>query len=132
MTSESFGQQINRLAEAFGKGAYSNERVKIIWQKVEHYSPVWFEHLVSQFISSFRQAPLPADFDEHVSRERERHWKREKEVYAKEAKEFMAGKYAPEDKKMIVDTICKRLTGGIDDANWSSFLDMLGTDGAAE
>lgn len=77
MTQEFFDNQIQRLSSTFGKNAFSDERVKLIWNSCNKLSNDEFAKITNFFIASSRQAPLPEEFRSSASnelnrRERER------------------------------------------------------------
>ena len=78
MTDQEFTSQMNRLAETYSKGAFSNERVKLIWAAVKDLPSAWLAKTVSEMISSLRQAPMPPDFVEAARAERARTWEKQK------------------------------------------------------
>jgi hypothetical protein len=109
MTREDFVKHINRLSETFGKSHYAAERVRMLWQQVSDFDAVWLERVVDGMISSMRQAPLPSDFSEGISIERERLWKRQKDENASDAKAFWATSFMTDDVRWICQTIIKRM-----------------------
>lgn len=70
MTGEFFSDQMIKLTETFGKGAYSPPRVNAIWAAVKNSPEAWFASVVDNMIGSLRQAPLPADFIEACMHQR--------------------------------------------------------------
>lgn len=125
MTQHEFQAQINRLAETFGKNHYGNERVRLLWSDVQDYSGDWLKRVVDAMITGHRQAPLPSDFGEAISYERERQWRREKEANEKDAKAFWQGTYQPDEVRFITGAIRRRISGGMPDTEWESFMSAL-------
>lgn len=82
MTEQEFTIQMNRLAETFGKSAYSSERVKLIWSAVRDFSQQWWGSTVNYFIGYQKQAPLMSEIGEAVGKERERIWNQQKKNQA--------------------------------------------------
>lgn len=123
MSPQEFQTQVNRLSDTFGAHAYKTERTKMLWQDVRDFDAKWFEKLVGGLIASSRQAPLPNDFADAISWERERLWKIEKAQNSEDAKDW--GKYAPEDKRTICAMIQKRMAGGVKDEEWGQFVSVL-------
>jgi hypothetical protein len=78
VTEAEFQKQMNRLAETFGAASYKGDRVTMLWRRVKDFSSHWLERTVDGFVLGSRQAPLPADFEEAISLERERVWKAKK------------------------------------------------------
>lgn len=124
MTEQEFAPQISRLSETFGKTAYGNERVRLIWREVETFRMPWFRDLVDAMIGTFRQAPLVPDFREAGLRERERIWQENKREESKQVKEWVS-QFSKEDDKLMAQTILRRLNRTISDSDWASFLQML-------
>jgi hypothetical protein len=131
VTEQEFQTQMNRLAEAFGKQAYSTERVRLIWREVSALSAQWWAGVVDQLIGNCRQAPLLPEIREACSQERERLWLIERARERQEVEALYRSVYDPEDKRAIVQTILHRISGGgIDDAAWESFVRGLGQNDA--
>lgn len=120
-----FTQQLNRVASTFGKNAYGDERIQLIWREVKDLSSNWMVKTVDRFIGECRHAPLMPEFREEISKERERLWQFEKKQRAKDAKDFFEGVYAPEDKKTICQFIQKRLRNEVLDADYQTFVKHL-------
>jgi hypothetical protein len=70
MTAAHFNQQMGRLYSLFGEKNFPPERLKIIWSSVEGLDDGSFTKIINHFVSSFRQAPLPKDFNEASRLER--------------------------------------------------------------
>ncbi len=79
MTAQDFDGQVKRLSDTFGPQHYKQERLTLLWREVRDFDRRWFERVVDSMIASFKFAPLPADFADAVSGERERRWKERKE-----------------------------------------------------
>jgi hypothetical protein len=120
-----FTLQMNRIASTFGKNAYGDERVQIIWREVKDFSTEWMIKTVDRFIGELRQAPLMPEFREEIAREREKLWQVEKKQREKDAKGFFDGIYAPEDKKTICQFIQKRLRHQVSDSDYQTFVSHL-------
>lgn len=71
MNQQEFQNQMNRLAETFGKAAYGTERAKLIWREVKDLGAHWLERVVDEFIGG-RSAPLLNEFRDAIAKERER------------------------------------------------------------
>lgn len=127
MTSHEFNTQINRLKDCFTDRSYSDERMKVIWREVQDLDGKWFAKVVDRFIGECRQAPLMTEFREEIAKERERLWELQKKHNAKDAKDFMSGIYQPDDIKTICQYIVKRVSGGVSDQDFSSFIKHLDT-----
>lgn len=65
-----FNAQMGRLYSLFGEKAFSNERLKLIWNFTSDLDDNSFEHIVDHMVSNFRQIPLPKDFKEAAIAER--------------------------------------------------------------
>lgn len=150
MNIEFFNSQISRLSETFGPQHYKQSRMSIIWRDVREFSDAWLSGVIDKMISSSRYAPLPADFSECVSIERERIWSEKKAKGAADAKQFWSGtQFGEGDRRIIFDTILKRMEHNKNsrmallnattdgererveceqrqaDAKWNAFTDML-------
>lgn len=79
MTPQEFDRQIRRLSDTYGAQHFKQERLTILWRKVNSYSAAWLERTVDGLIAHHRQAPMISDFEESISVERERNWKNRKE-----------------------------------------------------
>lgn len=123
MREQDFQQQMGRIESQFGK--YGVERASLLWREVKDFSPKWFEQVVDRLLGECRQTPLPAEFREDISRERERIWKLEKNKNEKDAKDFFEGTYQPDDKKTICQMITSRLKGNVSDGDYGNFIKML-------
>lgn len=125
MNWDKFTKQIDRLAQTYGKNAYGEERVLLVWKEVKDLSDQWIEKVIDGFIGECRQAPLMTEFREQISKERERLWRIEKAKNAQDAKDFFAGTYQDEDKATICQYIKKRLNGKVSDEDYETFIKHL-------
>lgn len=66
MTDEQFKFQIQRLESTFGEKHFDIERLDLVKAQVMWMELGEFSQIVSNFISSFRAAPLPKDFKDAV------------------------------------------------------------------
>lgn len=80
MKIEEFNAQVKRLSDTFGGQHYKQERLTILWRDVRDFDRQWFERVVDGLIASSKFAPLPSDFSEAVSAERDRKWRAKKET----------------------------------------------------
>jgi hypothetical protein len=62
ITRAQLGVQIDRLVDTYGDKAFSDQRVHLIWEAVEHLDYANVITLVDAFIRSEKNPPLPADF----------------------------------------------------------------------
>lgn len=62
MNLATFKLQMERLSAQFGKAAYSQGRVDLIWNEVQDMSDTWFVKTVNHFLGSSRHAPLVPEF----------------------------------------------------------------------
>lgn len=122
MQPANFQRGMDRLSETFG--AYKRERMQLIWLEVKDVPDEWFEKLCSELIGSERQAPLIDRFREEVAKLREQSWRQQKQVYKEEAKVW-SSRFGAEDLQMICGAIRRRMSGGMPDADWHSFLKLL-------
>jgi hypothetical protein len=122
MTEQQFQNQINRLANTFGKNIYSTERCKIMWDELGHFSAEWFTKIVGEFIGTLRQAPLMNDFREVAALERERMWTIEKKQHASEANQAMKCLFGASDIAWMCKTIRVRVNGDMSDSDFSNFI----------
>jgi hypothetical protein len=123
MKDHDFQRQIARIESQFGK--FGTERARLLWREVKEFSAEWMEQTIDRLLSESRQIPLPSDFREDISRERERLWKLEKQKNEKDAKEFFHGTYDAEDTRTICQYIVKRISGGVSDEDYSNFIKHL-------
>lgn len=79
MTIQEFNAQIKRLSDTYGAQHFKQERLTLLWKRISNFSQAWFERTVDGLISHHRQAPMPSDFEEAISSERERNWKNRQE-----------------------------------------------------
>lgn len=80
-----FNNQMNRLISTFGKNAYGDERLQLIWREVKDHSYPWFIDAIDDFIGNHRLPPLMSDFSNKIADERERLWRIEKRQHAEES-----------------------------------------------
>lgn len=73
MTDEQFTNQMHRLSSTFGANRFDPERTDLIKSFVLWMEFGDFAFMISNFISTFRSAPLPKDFKEAVDAHRQRH-----------------------------------------------------------
>jgi hypothetical protein len=62
MTEEFFTLQMGRLGSVFGEKNFQREKLKLIFNACSRLPEASFEKIITHFISTFRQAPLPTDF----------------------------------------------------------------------
>lgn len=79
MTQAEFSPHMGRLIEQFGKGAYSQARVEIIWRSVRDMDAHWWSMQVDRFLGECRQAPLVPEIRDAVLLERNRAWQAKKQ-----------------------------------------------------
>jgi hypothetical protein len=126
MNFSEFSTQIDRLRDCFGDKSFSEERTKMVWRSVQSLGSAWFTQVVDGMIATSKFAPLPSDFFEFASLERERLWQLEKHQSAEDAKEFMAT-YGTEEIQQVAGTIRDRINGGMSDSHFDSFQKLLRT-----
>lgn len=127
MTPAEFTAGIDRLKNVYGEKAYANERVKVIFRAVQDMSGAWWARAVEQLIGTHRNPPMMPEIGELLSLERERNWSTEKRQHSQDAHGWGREYYGPEEKRVIFDTIQKRIAGQVPDESWDAFLKMLGT-----
>jgi hypothetical protein len=127
MTIEEFGAQMKRLISVYGKPAYPDERLALIWKEVADFEIAWLGREIDLMIGTQRQAPLVEAFAQAGSKERERRWSKEREQEKVAAKRFMAGRIdLPDaDRTIIFATIRARLKGEVSDSEWETFMGGL-------
>lgn len=125
MTKDDFVKQMNRLASVFGAQPYAEERRNLIWKEVNALTSVSFARVVDNLIGSHRQAPLLPEIREEASREREVMWHLEKKQHAQDAKEAMRTLFSSDDIKFFCKTIRERVSGDLNDAQFTGFYRML-------
>lgn len=131
MTFGHFQSQMTRLSRTFGKFAFPEERASLLWREVQWFDDSWFTYVIDGVIGNCRHAPLLSDFSEAISKERERNWEEKKKRSDLEAKEFMQASFPEEDRRWIIQQILKRIGGGMEDSDFSSFLKTLKKTGEA-
>jgi ribosomal protein S27E len=125
MTPQFFEQAMKRMVDNFGKAAYSQERVQLIWREVKDLDSGWFTRTIDSFIGDCRQAPLLPEFRNAVASERERLWRIEKSKDTREAESFMSSSFPKDDLRNIVQQIITRMTGGVSDESFDGLIKML-------
>lgn len=125
MQWEEFTEQMGRIASVFGKNAYADERIKLIWREVKDLSPEWMAKTADHFIGEERQAPLLPQFRLAIAEERERLWAIEKKKHAQEAQKFFHSSYQGDDVRAVCQTIVKKVNQGMSDTEFASFVKML-------
>jgi hypothetical protein len=83
MNYEHFKAKVLLLSETFGATHYKTERHRVLWNVVKFCSDDFMTRAVDYFIGHYRQAPLVPEFQEAITRERERGWGEEKRENAK-------------------------------------------------
>ena len=123
MNQSEFQFQITRIMNTFGKTAFTEERVKLIWSSVKELDDDWFLKTCDHFLATMRQAPLPNDFFESAGKERERLWEIEKANRREESARFsnMLEKESP----MLFEIIKKLGNGAMSEADRKSMLEMI-------
>jgi len=127
MTQFEFDSQMVRLVKTFGKAAYADERCFILWQEVKDMPASWFIRTVNEFIGSYRQAPLLAEFREAVAKGREKVYEIQKRQHKQDAHGFMQGDTFPNNEEIQYrcEMIRRRLKGGVSDAEYAEFIEQL-------
>lgn len=64
MTEADFDRGIARLTAEYGSNHFKAEKLKLIWGFVAGLGAFEFDKILSHFLASMRQAPLPKDFQE--------------------------------------------------------------------
>lgn len=124
MDQNHFQRQMDRLSETFGANHYKAERMKLIWQEVQASSNDWMRLTVDYFIGECKFAPLITDFREAMIKDRERRYSVEKKSHADEAEAFMSA-YTIQDIQTICQTIRNRLSGDLNDQDFTCFKKMI-------
>lgn len=122
MNFAEFSVQMDRLVNQFGKNAYSEERVKLIWRDINHMSAFWFQLFVDRAIGEMATAPLLPAIREAVARERERIARAEREL---EPEEDFKSSFSEDERHMMIQTIIGRVQGRVSDQHWEAFLKIL-------
>lgn len=124
MSWDRFCDHVERLRGTYGKAAYGDDRVKLIWREVMQFSDKWFEGIIDELIGVSKYAPLLPEIREFASKERERLRAIAKREEANDAKEFFSS-YGTEDIKLLAQTIKARISGHVGDENWKGFVKGL-------
>lgn len=125
MTQQEFQTQATRLINCFGKIAFNEERLRLVWLDVQFLDAEWFTAVVDRMIGECRQAPLLPEFRAEIAKERERLWRLENEKHAKEAARFMRGSFPAEDIRTICQGIIRRINGDLDDNGFTALQKAL-------
>lgn len=126
MTQQEFIAQVTRITNTFGERSFPQERAALLWQEVGSFSGTWFKKVCDGIIGNNRHAPVLSDFADAIAIEREQQRAREKEREANEAKRFMSNQvFNHEDEKFFCGQILKRVSGGLSDQDFESFLKVL-------
>lgn len=124
MTEGQFAAQMARLSETFGKAAYGNERVRLIWKEVRDLPDPWFQKQVDDWIGGLRTAPLLPEIRTSISIERERSWGRQKANHKEDAR--AAYKFLNSGESgMFFSTVRNRIKGNVPDDDWGKFMGLL-------
>ncbi len=126
MTQQEFQIQIVRIEKQFG--GYGAERAIILWKMVEPFSAKWFKQVVDSKLASCRQMPLPAEFQDDISLEREREHQRQKEQNSRDAKNFLTEEsmtFPNEEVRDICKEIRKTLTGEKTESESQRYTSLL-------
>lgn len=124
MEMDQFQKQLKRLVDTYGAQAYGTERTTLIWRDVQSFSNEWLTWTVDRFLGSCRIAPLPSEFSEAASQERERVWNEEKAKNERQAKDFFR-QFPPAFTQTIFKTIHMRLSSELSDPDFKAFLSTL-------
>lgn len=124
MNFHEFSIGMQRLVSQFGKAAYGDERVKLIFREVEFLPAASWSRIVDKFLGEARMPPLLPEFRTEISLERERLHRAEKAQHAEDAFE-LAKRYPPDELTAICDTIRNRIKGRLSDSEFDSFTAVL-------
>lgn len=127
MNQQFFIGQINRLKDVYGDKSYPDTRVYLIMREVSSISEKAFEQIIDQCISDHRFPPMLADMREKISLARERQRDLDRVSESNTFQRIRNEKYTIEghDQQMICNTILRRITTGMPDVEWNSFLKLL-------
>lgn len=89
MNRTHFEREMNRLVDTYGSKSYPETRVNLIWREVKDFPDHWMTRTVDSFIKYQRQAPMMSEFNEEMSKERERNHDSLKAVHKQEINELM-------------------------------------------
>jgi hypothetical protein len=126
MKWEEFTRQMERLIANYGKTAYSDERIKLIWKEVNELDARRFETVVDRFIGEFRQPPLMHEFREELSHYREKNWHLEKEKHRVESERAIKAVFDGQFIESICKDITDRLEGKVSDEIFTDFVRGIG------
>ena len=121
MNYQQFQEQIVRLESEFGR-KFGEEKTKLLWKQIAGFGPGWFKNCVDGKICYSRQMPLPCDFDEEISRERERLAREEKERGSQNFDD--ASTYGLEEISFLISENIRNIKGGMSPEEFDSFLSM--------
>lgn len=117
MIRPDFDREIERLRNTFGKTPFSNDRLALAWNEVKDLSAPWFNRWVDFWLSNERQAPLPKDFREATSVERERLYESDKQKQKLDVEDYQS-MLSDDQTSMLLKTIVKRMNGQVPDDQW--------------
>ena len=127
MTQDEFKSQMDRLIETYGKSVYNPERLKLVWEACQYLPQPWLKYQVDTWIGSLRTAPLVPEFREAISEAKYKN--KIPEAYADDSSssswENHVSKYCDDERKMMMDTILKRVNHRLSDAEWENFQELI-------
>ena len=120
-------EDFSRMVGTWGERYFPQERAKLILKELSMLKEDHREWVVDDLIGNMRHAPTVADVRSKVSEFRIKRYERAKTKQSNEAKEFFSKQIIPiEDRMNILDTIKKRISGQIGDAEYKVLTDTLG------
>jgi hypothetical protein len=125
VTQQEFQVQLERLKNEYGQKVYSTERCALIWREVRDFSGEWLRRTIDEFIGESLQPPLLPKFREMLSKERERLECIRKAENRAVAKDFFNSNLQTEEISTITDFIVKRMSGGVSDQDYNTFVKHL-------
>jgi len=124
MTFEEFNKQSGRLVTEWPR-SYGKEKLRSLWSAFKAQTVQCMMYCIDQAISDSRYAPTVSDVKAYQPRYREMLNRQNKQRHTQDPDEFWASKYHSAEVTTIVDTIRRRLSGGMSDDDYASFLDTL-------
>lgn len=127
MTHEYFSQQMDRMKEVWPHGMPA-PRVKLFFNACKGLPDFFLEAAVNDWVGNSRHAPVLNDFLEKV-----REWEAKQRLGNQDRRpnlravldEASEKSSDPEFAKFCVESITRRLTGGINDRQWAEVLDLV-------
>lgn len=125
MNPQHFKIQVTRLLNTFGKAAYPDERVNLMWRELSGLPDESWTRMVDTLIADHRFAPLMPEIRDLAAIEREKAWAIEKAQHRRESEAAIKNIFDDEMIRSICKTIQDRLRGDVPDETYKNFTNGL-------